>query len=242
VREGRKVVKVRFSLKERAKKTRLGSKKMAQLSEATSVDELKTKLLQAFHLSKEQIEQILSDYESQFIQDKIAIIEDSKPFQEGKVQNLPGYLLSALKNNYQPAKNKQVVNIQDAKLELEMSELKRQVELIKADYQVYREKMINKRIQSLEQNEKKKFLEEFYQFAEPVVKTILQLQRKYTRETVLDSPQVKALLRQFALREIDMLNVPSLEEFVAELDEQQIEMWHKLKSFDPDHPLLKFSE
>lgn len=242
VREGRKVVKVRFSLKERAKKTRLGSKKMAQLSGSISAKDLKEKLLQAFHLSKEQMEQLFSDYDSQFIQDKIAIIEDSKPFQDGKIQNLPGYLLSALKNNYQPAKNKQVVDIQEAKLELEMSELKRQVEVIKADYQVYREKMIHERIQSLEQSEKKKFLEQFYQFAEPVVKTILQLQRKYTRETVFDSPQVKALLRQFALREIDMLNLPSLEEFVAELGAQQIDLWHKLKSFDPDHPLLRFNE
>jgi plasmid replication initiation protein len=243
VREGRKVIKVRFKLKERAKKTRLGSNKnTAQLGEDSS--QLKKKLLETFRLSEEQIEQLFSEHDTQFILDKIAVIEDSKPFQEGKVQNLAGYLLSAVKNNYQPAKNKQnqVIDLQDAKFELELSELKRQVEGIRNAYQMYRERLINERIQSLEQNQKKEFLEQFYQFAEPVVKTILQLQRKYTRETVLDSPQVKALLRQFALREIDMLNVPSLEEFVAQLDGQQIEVWQKFKSFDPDHVLLRFSE
>lgn len=246
VREGRRVVKVRFKLKERAKKTRLGShKKVNQLSEGHSHDQLKAKLSGSFCLSEEQIDQLLSEYDSQFVQDKITIIEDTKPYQEGRIQNLAGYLLSAVKNNYQAPKNKQnqIIDLQDAKQDLEISELKRHVEEIRTDYQTYREKMINEAIHSLALNEKKEFLEHFYLFAEPVVKTILQLQRnKYTRENVLESPQLKALLRQFATREMDMLNIPSLEEFVVQLEDHQIEAWQKLKSYDPDHPLLRFNE
>ena len=240
LREGRKVLKVRFKLKERAKKTRLGSQK-----KMGSGEELRTRLLQEFSLSTEQIEQLFSEYDEQFIKDKIVMIEESKPFQEGKVKNLAAYLLSAVKNNYQPAKKTQaqIIDLKDAALELEMTELKRYAEEIREQYQLYREKCIHEAVQTLNENDRQVFLERFYVFAESAIKTILKLQgKKYKRENMLESPQIKALLRQFALREMDMLSIPSLEEFVSELPDQQIEAWQKLKSCDPDHPLLRFVE
>lgn len=243
VREGRKVLKVRFKLKERAKKTRLGNQK--KISQRNEGDSLKTILMERFSLATEQIEQLLSEYDSQFIEDKIALVEKSKPFQDGKVKNAAAYLLSAVKNNYQPAKTRQpqVIDLKDATIERELSELKRHAEEIRSQYQAYREKVIHEAIQSMKPAEKEELMQQFASYAEPVIKTILKLQRKkYNRENVMDSPQIKALLRQFTLREMDMLTIPSLEEFVAELTDDQIEAWQKLKSCDPDHPLLHYSE
>lgn len=245
VREGRKVVKVRFKLKERAKKTRLGSsKKIVSLHDSSAQNDLKKKLHTTFLLSEEQIEQLLTEYDFQFIQDKMNVIEESKPFQDGKIQNLAGYLLSAIKFNYQHTKTKQkqtVVTIQES--ELELSALKRQIEEIRSAYSTYRENVIQETIQSLALEEKNLFMQEFYRYAELTINTILQLQRKtYSRDTVFDSPQIKALLRRFAARELDLMNMLSLEEFVAQLEEQKIEAWQKFKSYDPDHALLRFSE
>jgi hypothetical protein len=157
------------------------------------------------------------------------------------VQNLPGYLLSAVKHNYQPAKTKEnkVVELSDTKLEVELAALKRQIEVIRSDYAAYREKFIHATIESLTADDKKRFMDEFYNHAEVTINTILQLQRhKYSRETVINSPQIKALLRRFAVRELDLMSVLSLEEFVARLEEQKVEAWQKFKSYDPDHPLL----
>lgn len=247
VKEGRRVAKVRFKLKDRAKRTRLGNKVPRLQEEADSdTEELKARLLNVFGLSEEQIEQLLTEYDSQFVRAKMDLVEASKPFQEGRVQNLPGYLISAVKNNYQPPKAKQnaaVVNLQDVKMELELSELKRQLEGIRADYATYREKTIQETIEGLSKKEKKALMQAFFEFAEPVVHTILQLQRnKYSRDNILESPQMKALLRQFALRELDFISLASLEEYVAQIEEEKREAWQKLKSFDPDHALLKFSE
>lgn len=247
LREGRKVVKVRFKLKERAKKTRLGGNNKGKLEQLgdSSLDALKNKLFEVFCLSEEQIEQLLSEQEVSFIEEKLAVIENSKPFLEGKVQNPAGYLLSAIKNNYQPAKARvnQIVDIQDARLEIEMAELKRCVEEIRLAYANYREKNIHDVIATMPDGQRQQFLQQFYQFAEPVIHTILQVQRnKYNRDNVMDSPQLRALLRQFALRELDELILLSLEEYVAQLDEQQTQAWQKLKSYDPDHPLLHFTE
>ncbi len=246
VREGRKVMKVRFKLKERAKKTRLGShSKKAQLQTDKTDDALKQKLLNTFFLSEEQITHLVMAYDSEFIREKVTIIENSKPFQEGKVENMAGYFLSAVKNNYQPSKTArhQVVNLQDAKFEMELAEIKRQVEEIRLSYSSYREHTIEEAIQSLSNDGKSKFMEQFHLYADPVITMVLQLQRnKYSRDNVLESPQVKALFRRFAVRELDILNFSSLEEFVAQLSESKREAWQKLKSYDPDHALLRFSE
>ncbi|VVC77311.1 hypothetical protein AQUSIP_26380 [Aquicella siphonis] len=246
VREGRKVVKVRFKLKERAKKTRLGgNKQAASLQTDSGHEEIRTRLTSLYGLSNEQIEQIFSQYDGQYIQDKMTVIENSKPFQDGKVQNLAGYLLSAVKNNYQPAKSASlpVIDLEGARMELEFAEVKRQIESIREDYHHHRENLIHEAIESLSTEDRQQFMADFQRAAEPVIKTILKLQRsKYTRENVWESPQIKALLRQFAVREMDFLNVPTLDEFVSLQDEIKIEAWQKLKSFDPDHPLLRSNE
>lgn len=241
VREGRKVVKVRFKLKERAKKTRLGNHSRSRPDGQHSIKE---KLIHTFGLSEAQSLQILAEYTEAFLEEKIKIVESSRPYQQGKVQNRAGYLLSAIKNDYQaPASHtKGVISLEDATFELELMELKRQAEEIRQRYYEYREHIIQQTIQSLGNKEKSHFMAQFEVFAESTIHSILELQRhKYSRENIMDSPQISALLRQYALREIDINLIP-LEEFVANLGEKRQEAWQKLKSYDPDHPLLRCGE
>ncbi len=246
IREGRKTVKVRFKLKERARKTRLGGGKKNNKARLPGVqDALRTTLYNQFGLSEDQVEQLLTEYDTQFVLDKIAIIEASKPYQEGKVKNMAAYLLSAVKNNYQQGKTRQsqVVELQDARQEMELAELRRKVEEIRQDYSTHREQSIHAYIDQLPQREKQRLLSQFAEFAEPVISTILQLQRnRYSRDNVMESPQVKALLRRFAVREMDFINIPSLEEFILKLDDEKRDAWQKLRACDPDHVLLKFNE
>lgn len=253
VREGRKVVRVRFKLKDRAKRLRLGHHQTKANSKAGTGnalaiienDELKTKLLSSFGLSQEQVDHLYTCYDEQFIREKIAVIEMSKPYQEGRIENLAAYFLSAVKKNYQAPKTKPsaLVLLQDARTEIELTQLKREVEEIRAQYFAYRERAIQDAIESLTRTEKEKLLKKFMKYAEPAVLIILQLQRnKYTRDNVMESPQMKAQWRQFALRELDLLTIVPLEEFVAQLNEKQRAAWQQLKSYDPDHPSLRFYE
>jgi len=237
-KEGRKVLRVRFSLKDRARKTRLGQPR-AQLD--GTQDSLFAKLNTIFELSVEQVEQVMSEYDAQFISDKIAVIEESKAFKEGRVENLPGYLLSALKNNYQAKKPKAtIVNLQDARQEHEIKDWVQQIEQVRQQFVQEREKAIQETIANLTIVEKANFMAEFYKQNEMAINTVLKLQRnKYNQETVVESPQVKALLRQFAMRELDNLELQSLEEFIARQDESTRDSWQKLKSFDPEHAVLR---
>lgn len=245
-REGRRVTKLRFKLKERAKKTRLGGKsKSAPRAEQGKDDALKEKLFRDFNLSEEQIEQLLTEYDASFVQDKIAVVEASKPFQTGRVQNAAGYLLSAVKQNYQMPKSKQtqVINIQDARQEMEVKELVRAAEKIRKEHAAYKENRVTEVLQAMTEEERASFMEGFRRYADPFIYSVLKVQRKkYTRETVLQSPQIKALLRGYAIREMDALADCSFEIFLLQLAEHKREAWQKLKSCDPDNPALKLDE
>ena len=238
-REGRQVTKLRFSLKERAKKTRLGGNKQDDTaidSESTESPEsiLKSKLINQFSLTVEQVRQVLREYGHDFIADKITVIEASKNYQRGNVHNLAGYFLSALKNNYQLAKGsaEQVTKNQQQKMDQrdELKEFNRQLNEIRDEYLTYKEKMIDLIIQDLSNVERDYFINRFKQYAAESIKTILKLQRnKYTADTVISSPQIKAQLRQFALRELPDVSqqLISIEKFVENLPKSYQKVWAK---------------
>jgi hypothetical protein len=92
-----------------------------------------TKLTTLFGLSSEQIAAVQTQYENEFIQEKIAMIADQSRFK--KVRSKIELFLSAIKHNYQPAKGADtIVDIQHAKLEFEQVALRREVESIRAEY------------------------------------------------------------------------------------------------------------
>lgn len=246
VKEGRKVVRVRFKLQERAKKTRLGqpSKRLSK-RDNTPEGHLTIKLTEHYGLTKTNARALIKEYSLAYIEEKMEIIEASASYKAGKVKNKTAYLISALKQDYQaePNETSGVIPFHDAKHEIELAEAKKMVENIRRDYQQYRELTIQAALEALSPQEYQSFYDRFIEFAQPAIHTILQLQRhKYSRETVMDSPQIQALLRQYALRELDIISLISLEEYVAGLDEAKRESWHHLKSYDPEHPLILFVE
>lgn len=237
IKEGRQVAKIRFTLKDRAKKTRLGGSLQPKLEADATSDVLAGKLQQVFGLTSQQVEQLFKDFERAYVEEKIAVIESSKPYQEGRVGNVAGYLLSALKNNYQPTKSTthQLIHLQEAKEALELSALHRSIANSQQAYQTYREQSIHAALENMNGEEKSALLKRFMQFAESQIQTILQLQRsKYTRENVLEAPQMKAQLRQFALRELDGLSLITMEEFVAGLGPEERDAWQRMKALDPE--------
>lgn len=253
IREGRKVRKLRFLLNERAKKVKLGVKKHVLDENNQEKQALKEKLMTIYGVSEKQCIKLLNTYPSDYIKQKISLIETSRPYREGKINNVAAYLLTAIKEDYQsaaiiPLEKGRITNAKDLNTVnvmplVDYNELRRNAERIRSDYQEYREKVIKEAIDSLTADQKQKFMEKFWQSIEPISMVILKLQRhRYTPGTMLDSPTIQAELRQFALRELDFITLSSLEEFVLWQDEQTRLSWQKLKLYDPDHALLHFSE
>jgi hypothetical protein len=200
-KEGRQIKKIRFSLKERAKKIRLGSQ-VQPTSNIVSV------LQMHWGFSAEQAEQLCNQYPDNFIEEKIALIESSKNYQAGKVHNLQGYLLSALKNNFQPPKDLKETKSKQTE---ENNLLEKEAEQMKEAYSAYREQVIDGYLRELSDGIHSDFMERFFSHAQDSIQTILKLQRnRYTPDNVKESPQVKALMRQYALQEIPELQTKLL--------------------------------
>lgn len=251
VKEGRKVVRVRFTLKDRAKRTRLGeNKNQVMLEEDGPLETLRTTLLQAFQLTPSQVKKLLKEHDVSLVESKVQTIMQSRAYKRNSIENKAAYLISTIKNDDSHAeeeirkkRQKTVMTHQAITHDPDWQSLKRTIELIRRDYQQYREKAIYEAIEAFDKDDKQIFMTQFFLYAEPVIQTVLQVQRRrYSRENILDSPQLKALLRQFALRELDVISLLSIEEFVSSRSESDRMSWQKLKSFDPDHPLIRFQE
>lgn len=237
VREGRKVAKLRFNLKERAKKTRLGKSRSTKRLEKPSG--LKHELSYTFGLTTGQIEDLYTAYDEKFIAEKLNLVKESLPYRKGQIKNLAAYLFAAIKNNYQPTKGNikplYAMNSDDQ----ELRDLRKQGDEITQAYQAYREKVIQQTIAALPKDEHETFMQAFFMQNQASIQSIMKLQRRrYTKATVLKSPQVQAQLRQFALRELDFMSLMPLEEFVATLDVAQRTAWQKLKSCEPERAVM----
>jgi plasmid replication initiation protein len=236
-KEGRQFTKVRFALKERMKKTRIGSnlsmEEDKETSEADIADSLKSKLIIDYGLSPEMSDQLLREYTSDFIIDKMSVIESSKNYKEGRVDNLSSYLLSALKNNYQPPKPS-VEKVQQKKraedsTQEKVKRLKKFVETVKKEYSAYRDCMITQLLETMNSKEKSAFMEKFYQYAAPTIDAILKVLRNHTRESVIASPMIKESLNLFALDEISAirLQIETLDQFVEKLPKDAQHKWQE---------------
>lgn len=239
MRERRQVVRVRFILKERVKKTRLGTiiqhEELLDSSQ-TQMTQLCSKMIMEFGLSPSQAEQALSRYDETFILEKIAVVEASKNYQSGKVKNLAAYFMSALKNDYKlPKKSSDSQRQKKREAELakaNLKELQHNAEMIETAYAEYREELIDETIVLLDETKQKRFMEMFFQYAEGSIKTILKLQRKkYSQATILKSPQIKGLLREFALRTLPELQAKLLpvEKYLDQFPEAQRNAWYQYK-------------
>ncbi len=93
----------------------------------------------------------------------------------------------------------------------------------------------------METDEKERFMQQFYQHADISIKTILKLQRrKYTRATILKSPPIKALLREYAVHAVPHLQkqIIPIEKFLEKFPENQRNAWYQFKLIESHHPLL----
>lgn len=242
LKEGRRVVRVRFSLKDRAKRTRLGDRGRVSAKALESLTGLKQTLTKQFGLSEIQADELMATYPKEYLLDKIAMLQASSSFKRGKVKSKAGYLITAIRQDFKMPDEKpaDIISIADARAEMELLELRKRVEGIHDQYQAYREEVIEQVVEALPEPHKATFMEGFLRFADPAISTIIRLQAgKYNRETVMGSPQIRALLRRYAQRELEGISVLTLEEFVSQLDDIQQDAWRRIKSLDPEHVLLK---
>lgn len=147
-KEGRQIKSIRFNLKEKEKtnKFSLGVIDREGDKPFSHSNPKVMHKLQNFGLSIKQIESVLSKYDTSFISEKIAYVESTKSFKEGKIDGLAAYLLSALEKNYQSSKSSKdildVLNIQkETQKQLEKNAFKKAEEQRREEAELFASKI-----------------------------------------------------------------------------------------------------
>ena len=198
----RKIINIRFKLqcKERVVK----SKNETENTEAstTAQNELIVKLRNVFALDETDINFILDNYELDYISEKINLVENTKTFERGQIENLGGYFVSALKYDYQqPKSSKDALSsrqIEANKLEIITNNEQKALTKLKAKYSEYLRHQYLNSFQLLKQTEKEQLLEEFEKSLSSQNAThVLKIFRKHK----LERKSVQALLKNFIDKE-----------------------------------------
>jgi hypothetical protein len=163
-RVGRKVISIRFKLKERQKKMPLGKQEEQQgRAEELNYSEpdmgLINKLKADFGLSTAQLDKLIANYSFGVIAKKIELIEDSNNYKQGKINNLAAYLLKALKEDYQPPKASahKLKSKQQVEYEAELAEKR-----LSREYNNYKINILNTALDQLNEDVLIGLKEEFY--------------------------------------------------------------------------------
>lgn len=141
-RLGRKVSNIKFYITEKDVKKRFLGKKIENEIHTDVDNTLTEKLISEFGISKKIVTEIGKNYSNDFILEKIKIIENSKSYKEGQIQDLGAYLLSALKKDYQEPKtsseaiNQKLKKIRNAVVETEVQRKKE--DELKRKYSIYK--------------------------------------------------------------------------------------------------------
>jgi hypothetical protein len=99
-KQNRQVISIQFVIK-KPNGVLISQSNDASVTEESS---LTTVLKVAFGFSAKQITEATKLYEESYIREKVNFVQASKSFKSGKVKHLARYLLSALRDDYQPAK------------------------------------------------------------------------------------------------------------------------------------------
>ncbi len=214
-RTNHKVISLRFKLQNVA----VNSDDLS-ISKKPEIEDINGSLIDTlskdFSLSPEAINDLFNKYDSSFIQEKINLIINSESYKSGKIKGRGGYLISALKNNYQPIKT-EVTNNKNRDIEIgkhQRSKHLSQVD-IEEKYKQYVRNTMTSYLKALSDTELKKLVAEFEQ---DMRANQFELYDKYSSEG-LENPLAKAYYVDFIKRtkSSDMGEIVSLEKFITKI-------------------------
>jgi plasmid replication initiation protein len=160
-KQNRQVVAIQFLIKQAKGGTPV-------LVENEKPSSLQDRLKYTFGLSNKQLEAVLSAHTEDYILEKMNVVESSPSFQTGKIKNLAQYLLSALKEDYQPPKSSRTPargkNKQDALQQIDQIDQKRRKE----------DQRIVAILSDLSAEEKKEIFKKFERYLKGMYRTIYE--------------------------------------------------------------------
>lgn len=151
-RLSKQVVGIRFLLKSKPKSELSSDNIVKKIT--TNNDGLINVLKDTFNLSEKSIEGLFSKYESDYLFQKVNFILNSDSFCSGKIRELSGYLIEALKKDYKETKSsKEIIREQSKRREIEETIKKQETDRLQNEYRKYLSLITEKLLSELDEGE-----------------------------------------------------------------------------------------
>lgn len=210
---GKKTIAIKFGIKSRDKKIKLGSKLNTE-DEYHKYDEEKqgvyNTLIEKFAITKSTAIDLIKEYPVNYILGKIKDIEDKlkeNTVKSNTINSIGGYLCSSIKNNYASTKSsKEVIDtmydetyaekIKDEMLLKNNNEIAKK---LKEKYRQYMDEHFDAIWAQISQNEQHTLFEKWINFFKKSSPAYFKMNKKIIDEKGLSSPMVKTLFRDFLI-------------------------------------------
>lgn len=151
-------------------------------------------LTETFNLSPEMIQKMYGTYGVEYIQQKIDFILNTENFKSGKIRSLAGFLIEALKNDYQPAKSSSEIIVAQRKTEELLKEkIKYEQKALEDAYAKYSEEGVARILQELSDEARTELVAEF---EDHLKNEHIMFFEKY-KQHGLSSPMIKAFFQGY---------------------------------------------
>lgn len=200
-----KVVSIRFKLELKKESV------LQQINKVSQDGTLLNTLKEDFGLSSKIIEELFLQYEYDYIQEKVSFILNSESFRLGKIRELSGYLIEALRNDYKNKPSKVLLEKNRRAKERHELDEKKKNETLREEYNQYISSMIDSHISKVSPDNLELINKEFEQY----VKEQGSIIYKFFKNGGMDHPAIKALFHSFIKKKefLDLKEILSFEEF-----------------------------
>lgn len=103
-RAGRRVISIKFLISDRPRMPKLKSEALLESPQNAQQENsiIRHQLCKEFKINELVADKLLNDYSTDYIQEKIGVVLMSSAFKNRKIHDVAGYLVAAIKDNYQP--------------------------------------------------------------------------------------------------------------------------------------------
>ena len=210
---GKKTIGIKFSIKSRDKKIKLGSKLNTDYEYHDYDEEKQTLykiLVEKFAITKFTAIDLIKEYPAHYILEKIKNIEDkikNNTVKSNAINSIGGYLCASIKNNYLSTKSsKEVIDAiydeiyaEKIKSEILLQNNNELAEKTKEKYAQYIDEYFDSIFSIFSQNEQHNLFENWIDFFKKSNPAYFRMNKKIITEKGLSSPMVKSLFRDFLI-------------------------------------------
>lgn len=169
LRKGKQIDKIRLLIRERPKKTRIGCAKSVSEVNNSSVtskeNAIVISLLDIFGLSRQKAVELVNQHSASFVEEKMNLVMASASFREGRVRNITGLLLDAVKSDYKSPVSSELLVLEEQRKKTEENKKKqaqeREVAQLQYEYAKLIEEKIDSHFMNISNLERSKILEAF---------------------------------------------------------------------------------